>query len=207
MSGLLTINSCWRGSSRAGFQAQEGSAWQEVQGNCSSGKAQKSRDSSCTGAALGGTSRASCPGQGVVAPTWQIQHVSICYKMMLGIHSTAYTAGMCQTCCLQALFFACDFPRRNMEALHTLYKHMKPSEHFPFWICTTPSQWLYIQHFIMNFADSAWLSFPVKITTQCCFLPTRLSLFVSFGKHECFCCAITDLLTELLALIVCKDPQ
>lgn len=53
------------------------------------------------------------------------------------------------------LFFACDFPRRNMEALHTLYKHTKPSEHFPFWICTTPSQWLYILHLNMNFADSA----------------------------------------------------
>lgn len=61
------------------LQAQKGSAWQELQGNSSSGK-RKGRDSSCTGAAtvaiLSGTPRASCPGQGVMAPTRQI-HTSV----------------------------------------------------------------------------------------------------------------------------------
>lgn len=57
----------------------------------------------------------------------------------------------------------------------------------------------------MNFADNAWLPFSVKNTTQCCFLLIRFSLFVSFGKHKCFCYAVTDFLTEALPLIIHKD--
>lgn len=123
MSGLLTINSCCRGSSRAGSQAQEGSAWQELQGNSSSGKAQTSRDSSCTGAATvhGGTPGAPCPGHGVTAPTWQIQHIQDLFQNGPGnaqhsLHSQD-VPDLLPTCLLSA----CNFPRRNMEALHTLY--------------------------------------------------------------------------------------